>query len=182
MLHIFVMKNLLSRFGKRDTASIMDLTYMEYLTAVLPINFQRLMIRHMSYVISMPQHELPYGANRRRDDNENAPTENVENVEVHNEENPEGNFAWEVVNEEANLQGKQTEEDAEDAESGSREKYYDAEDEERSADVEVVASEMVVPAPAILTCVLQKEKISLRVDPSRPSGSILDVITRSGFF
>ncbi|GAB2266477.1 hypothetical protein Dimus_001485 [Dionaea muscipula] len=39
----------------------MDLTYMEYMTAVLPINLPKLMIRHMSYVISVPQHELSYG-------------------------------------------------------------------------------------------------------------------------
>ncbi|GAB2294644.1 hypothetical protein Dimus_028840 [Dionaea muscipula] len=162
----------------------MDLTNMEYLTFKLPINLPRLMIRHMSYVISVPQHELPYGellirvfeafevplndkkvmnqrgANRRRDDDENAPAENVENVKVHNEENPEGNFEWEVVNEEAELQGDQTEEDVEVAESGSVEKYYDADDEERSADVEVAAPEMVFPAPAVQTCVLQKEKTS----------------------
>ncbi|GAB2275474.1 hypothetical protein Dimus_010232, partial [Dionaea muscipula] len=60
-LHFFVMKNMLPRFKKRDTASFMDLTYMKYLTAVLPINLPRLMIRHVSYVISVPQHELPYG-------------------------------------------------------------------------------------------------------------------------
>ncbi|GAB2296688.1 hypothetical protein Dimus_030797 [Dionaea muscipula] len=30
MVHIFIMKNLIPRFRKRDTASFMDLTYMEY--------------------------------------------------------------------------------------------------------------------------------------------------------
>ncbi|GAB2294717.1 hypothetical protein Dimus_028912 [Dionaea muscipula] len=52
MLHFFVIKNLLPRFGKRDTTSFMDWTYMEYLTAMLLINHPRLMIRHMSYVIA----------------------------------------------------------------------------------------------------------------------------------
>ncbi|GAB2299764.1 hypothetical protein Dimus_033818 [Dionaea muscipula] len=97
-----------------------------------------------------------------------------ENVKVHNEENPEGNFEWEVVNKEAELQGEQTEEDVEVAELGSREKYYDAEDEERSVDVEVAAPEVVVPAPAVQTYVLQKEKTSTGVDLSRPLGTIPD--------
>ncbi|GAB2296250.1 hypothetical protein Dimus_030377, partial [Dionaea muscipula] len=54
------MKNLIPRFGKRDIASFMDLTYMEYLTAKLPINLPRLMLMHMAYVINVPHHELPY--------------------------------------------------------------------------------------------------------------------------
>ncbi|GAB2297519.1 hypothetical protein Dimus_031619 [Dionaea muscipula] len=53
--------NMVPRFGKRDTTSFMDLTYMEYMTAKLPINLPRLMIRHMAYVISVPSHELPFG-------------------------------------------------------------------------------------------------------------------------
>ncbi|GAB2288674.1 hypothetical protein Dimus_022992 [Dionaea muscipula] len=31
LLHIFAMRNVLSRFGKRDTVSFMDLTYKDYL-------------------------------------------------------------------------------------------------------------------------------------------------------
>ncbi|GAB2276024.1 hypothetical protein Dimus_010766, partial [Dionaea muscipula] len=61
LLHIFVMKNMLPRFGKRDIASFMDLTFMEYLIARLLVNLPRLMIRHMAYVIRVPHHELPYG-------------------------------------------------------------------------------------------------------------------------
>ncbi|GAB2269060.1 hypothetical protein Dimus_003990 [Dionaea muscipula] len=61
MLHFFVIKNLLPRFGKRGTTSFIDLTYMQYMTAKLPINLPRLMIRHTTYVISVPHHELPYG-------------------------------------------------------------------------------------------------------------------------
>ncbi|GAB2271508.1 hypothetical protein Dimus_006344 [Dionaea muscipula] len=125
----------------------------------------RVMIRHMSYVISMKDHELPYGdwltlvfeafgvplvikkgeepkkydffedtfltmckltredgiwwigsgENRRRDDDEAAP-------EVEAEDEDEGNkedFDWEAVIDEATVEG----------ESGSGEKFYDAEED-----------------------------------------------------
>ncbi|GAB2273082.1 hypothetical protein Dimus_007888 [Dionaea muscipula] len=49
------------RFGKRDTSSFMDLTYMDHLMARRLANFPRVKMRHMSYVISMKDHELPYG-------------------------------------------------------------------------------------------------------------------------
>ncbi|GAB2297766.1 hypothetical protein Dimus_031852, partial [Dionaea muscipula] len=60
-LKIFVMKNLVPRFGKRDITSIMDLTYMDYLLSRRKIDLPRVIIRHMSYVINVPNHELPYG-------------------------------------------------------------------------------------------------------------------------
>ncbi|GAB2265710.1 hypothetical protein Dimus_000749 [Dionaea muscipula] len=46
---------------KRDTSSFMDLTYMDHLISLRLVNLPRVMIRHMSYVISMKDHELPYG-------------------------------------------------------------------------------------------------------------------------
>ncbi|GAB2292997.1 hypothetical protein Dimus_027220 [Dionaea muscipula] len=55
------MKNVIPRFGKRDTSSFMDLTYMDHLIARRLVNLPRVMMRHMSYVISMKDHELPYG-------------------------------------------------------------------------------------------------------------------------
>ncbi|GAB2278551.1 hypothetical protein Dimus_013228 [Dionaea muscipula] len=55
------MKNVVPRFGKRDTISYMDLTYMDHLTTRRLVNFPRVMMRHMSYAISMKDHELPYG-------------------------------------------------------------------------------------------------------------------------
>ncbi|GAB2299800.1 hypothetical protein Dimus_033854, partial [Dionaea muscipula] len=60
-IHFLVMKNMVSRFGKRDTSSFMDLTYMDHLMSRRLVNLPRVMIRHMSYVISMKDHELPYG-------------------------------------------------------------------------------------------------------------------------
>ncbi|GAB2280888.1 hypothetical protein Dimus_015510, partial [Dionaea muscipula] len=55
------MKNVVPRFGKRDTTSYMDLIYMDHLTSRRLVNLPRIMMRHMSYVISMKDHELPYG-------------------------------------------------------------------------------------------------------------------------
>ncbi|GAB2278298.1 hypothetical protein Dimus_012985 [Dionaea muscipula] len=49
------------KFGKRDTSSFLDLTYMDHLMSRRLVNLPRVMIRHMSYVISMKDHELPYG-------------------------------------------------------------------------------------------------------------------------
>ncbi|GAB2269016.1 hypothetical protein Dimus_003944 [Dionaea muscipula] len=60
-IHFLVIKNIVPRFGKRDTSSFMDLTYMDHLMARRLVNFPRVMMRHMSYVISMKDHELPYG-------------------------------------------------------------------------------------------------------------------------
>ncbi|GAB2278692.1 hypothetical protein Dimus_013366 [Dionaea muscipula] len=60
-IHFLVMKNVTLRFGKRDTSSFMDLTYMDHLMARRLVNLPRVMMRHMSYVISMKDHELPYG-------------------------------------------------------------------------------------------------------------------------
>ncbi|GAB2275450.1 hypothetical protein Dimus_010207, partial [Dionaea muscipula] len=60
-IHFLVMKNVVPRFGKRDTSSFMDLTYMDYLMTRRLVNLPRVMMRHMSDVISMKDHELPYG-------------------------------------------------------------------------------------------------------------------------
>ncbi|GAB2292587.1 hypothetical protein Dimus_026825 [Dionaea muscipula] len=60
-IHFLVMKNVIPRFGKRDTSSFMDLMYMDHLMARGLVNLPRVMMRHMSYVISMKDHELPYG-------------------------------------------------------------------------------------------------------------------------
>ncbi|GAB2283714.1 hypothetical protein Dimus_018210 [Dionaea muscipula] len=60
-IHFLVMKNVVLRFGKRDTSSFMDLTYMDHLMTRRLVNLPRVMMRHMSYVIFMKYHELPYG-------------------------------------------------------------------------------------------------------------------------
>ncbi|GAB2287800.1 hypothetical protein Dimus_022160 [Dionaea muscipula] len=161
----------------------MDLTYMDHLMSRRLVNQPRVMIRHMSYVISIKDHELPYGdwltmvfeefgvllvdkqgeelkrydyfeetflfmckltrengvswlgsgENRRRDNEIEAPTE-----EGHEEEEEAQNdFEWEAVIDEAALQG----------ESGSGEKFYNAEDEVQESP-EVNEEVPAVPAPA----------------------------------
>ncbi|GAB2267849.1 hypothetical protein Dimus_002825 [Dionaea muscipula] len=196
-------RNMVSRFGKRDTTSYMDLTYMDHLTTRRLVNLPRVMMRHMSYVISMKDHELSYGdwltivfedfgvplvdkkgeepkrydyfeetflirengvwwigtgENRRRDDEINAPAKEAEEEEeAHNQD-----FDWEAVVDKAADQG----------ESGSGEKFYDAEDEiqESAAVVEEVS---VVAAQASAQ---QKETEAAGVDPSGSSGHILESV------
>ncbi|GAB2290488.1 hypothetical protein Dimus_024765, partial [Dionaea muscipula] len=164
-IHFLVMKNVIPRFGKRDTSSFMDLTYMDHLMARRIVDTPRVMMRHMSYVISMKDHELPYGdwltlvfeafgvplvikkgeepkkydffedtfltmckltrengiwwigsgENRRRDNNGDAPEVEAEDKDEGNQDN----FDWEAVIDEATVEG----------ESGSGEKFYDAEEE-----------------------------------------------------
>ncbi|GAB2299190.1 hypothetical protein Dimus_033261 [Dionaea muscipula] len=60
-IHFLVMKNIVPRFGKRDTSSFMDLTYVDHLMTRRLVNLPRVMMRHMSYVISMKYHELLFG-------------------------------------------------------------------------------------------------------------------------
>ncbi|GAB2290647.1 hypothetical protein Dimus_024925 [Dionaea muscipula] len=60
-LHFIFMKNVAPKFGKRDTTSFMDLTYMDHLLMRRLVNFPRVMLRNMAYVISVENHELPYG-------------------------------------------------------------------------------------------------------------------------
>ncbi|GAB2299197.1 hypothetical protein Dimus_033269 [Dionaea muscipula] len=161
-IHFLVMKNVVPRFGKRDTTSYMDLIYMDQLIARRLVNLPRVMMRHMSYVISVKDHELPYGnsltmvfeefdvplvdkhgeepkrydyfeetflsmckltrengvwwlgsgENRRRDDEIEAPAE-----EVHEEEEAQNaDFDWEAAIDKATVQG----------ESGSDDQFFDA--------------------------------------------------------
>ncbi|GAB2289977.1 hypothetical protein Dimus_024274 [Dionaea muscipula] len=202
-IHFLVMKNVVPRLGKRDTTCYMDLIYMDHWIARRLVNLARVMMRHMSYVISMKDHELPYddwltmvfeefgvplvdkkreelkkydffeetfltmckltrengvlwigsGENRRRDDEMEAPAE-----EVHEEEEGQNDFDWEAVIDEATDQG----------ESGSGEKFYDAEDEiqESAAVVEEV------PAVIAQDSTQQKKTETAGVDPSGPSGHL----------
>ncbi|GAB2283779.1 hypothetical protein Dimus_018271 [Dionaea muscipula] len=57
----YIKENVVPRFGKRDTTSYMDLIYMDHLIARRLVNLPRVMMRHMSYVISVKDHELLYG-------------------------------------------------------------------------------------------------------------------------
>ncbi|GAB2295889.1 hypothetical protein Dimus_030038 [Dionaea muscipula] len=172
-IHFLVMKNVIPRFGKRDTTSFMDLSYMDHLTARRLVNLPRVMMRHMSYVISVKDHELPYGdwltmvfeafgvhlvnkkgeePKRRRDDDGDAP-------EVEAEDEDEGNkddFDWETEIDEATVEG----------ESGSGEKFYDAEDEAQGSP----ELHDEIPAEAPPSSAQQKDKDIAGVDPSSHTG------------
>ncbi|GAB2299657.1 hypothetical protein Dimus_033716 [Dionaea muscipula] len=143
-IHFLVMKNVVPRFGKRDTSSFMDLTYMDHLMSRRLVNLPRMMIRPISYIGT--------GENRRRDDEIAASAEEVHEEEVQND------FDWEAVIDEAVDQG----------ESGSGEKFYDAEDEVQESP-EVNEEVPVVPAQ---DSAQQKETETSGVDPSGPSSHI----------
>ncbi|GAB2281172.1 hypothetical protein Dimus_015775 [Dionaea muscipula] len=192
---------------RRDTSRFMDFTYMDHLMSRRLVNLPRVMMRHMSYVISMKDPQLSYGdwltmvleafgvplvdkkgeepkkydyfeetfltmcklkrengiwwigtgENRRRDDEVYAPEEEAEKgVEAQKD------FDWEAMIDEAADQG----------ESGSGEKLFDAEDEvQHSPDVNEA-----VPATTAQTSAQQKETTSSGVDPLGPSGRILETV------
>ncbi|GAB2276438.1 hypothetical protein Dimus_011163 [Dionaea muscipula] len=96
----------------------------------------------------------PLEITRRRRDDVDAP-------EVEEEEEDEGNkddFDWEAVIDEATVEG----------ESGSGERFYDAEDETQGSPE--VQEE--IPAAAPQSSAQQKEKGTAGVDPSCPTGRI----------
>ncbi|GAB2270969.1 hypothetical protein Dimus_005826 [Dionaea muscipula] len=207
-VHFLVMKNVVPRFGKRDTSSFLDLTYMDHLMSRRLVNLPRVMIRHMSYVISMKDHELPYGdwltmvfeafgvplvdkkgeepkrydffedtfltmckltrengiwwigsgENRRRDDDVDAQEGEAEEEEERNQ----GDFDWEAVVEEAAVEG----------ESGSGEKFYDAEDKDQGSPE--VNEE--IPATSSQSSTRQKEQETSGVDPSSPPSRIPEAV------
>ncbi|GAB2281450.1 hypothetical protein Dimus_016038, partial [Dionaea muscipula] len=205
-VHFLVMKNVGLRFGKRDTTSYMDLIYMEHLVSRRLVNLPRVMMRHMSYVISMKDHELPYGDwlimvfeafgvplvdkqeeepkrydyfeetfltmcqlrrdnrvwwlgtgdHRRRDDDVEEVNDDEQAV---NEEEQNPDFDWEVVVDEAALQG----------ESGSDDQFYDAQVEVEEPVAEAPAVPVFPASPGDSTN-QQKELEAAGVDPSGPTG------------
>ncbi|GAB2278876.1 hypothetical protein Dimus_013550 [Dionaea muscipula] len=98
------------------------------------------------------------GENRRRDDDVDAPEEEAEEEE---EGNP-ADFDWEAVIDEAAVEG----------ESGSGEKFYDAEDKEQGSPK--VNEE--IPAAVPQSSAQQTEKEASGVDPSCPTGRIPEVV------
>ncbi|GAB2278584.1 hypothetical protein Dimus_013262 [Dionaea muscipula] len=177
-VHFVVMKNVVPRFEKRDTTSFMDLTYMDHLVSGRKINLPRLMMRHMAYVISVKDHELPYGdwmsmifdafgvplvdnkgeePKRRRDDDDEAPEEEVEE-----EEKDQTDFDWEAVVDVAVVEG----------ESRSDEKFYNAQ-----VDVEEPVTETpAAPEVVAQASVQQKETTASGVDLSCPTGRIPEAV------
>ncbi|GAB2275851.1 hypothetical protein Dimus_010595 [Dionaea muscipula] len=97
------------------------------------------------------------GENRRRDDDD-VPEEE----EAQEEEGNQADFDWEAVVDEAAVEG----------ESGSGEKFYDAEDKDQGSPE--VNDE--IPAADTHTSAQQKEKESSGFDPSCPTGRIPEVV------
>ncbi|GAB2292435.1 hypothetical protein Dimus_026675 [Dionaea muscipula] len=207
------MKNVVPRFGKRDTTSYMDLIYMDHIVSRRLVNLPRVMMRHMSYVISVKDHELPYGdwmtmifeafgvplvdkqgeepkkydyfeetflsmcqlkrenevwwlgsgENRRRDDEEAAPAENEEVNEEEAVDQPE--FEWEAVVDEAIFQ----------EESGSDDQFFDAQVEVEEPVAEAPGVPVFPVSPGDSTN-QEKEPEAAGVDPSGPSGHIIDSV------
>ncbi|GAB2283571.1 hypothetical protein Dimus_018077 [Dionaea muscipula] len=94
------------------------------------------------------------GENRRRDDDVDAQEVEAEEEEERNQDG----FDWEAVIDEAAVEG----------ESGSGEKFYDAEDKDQSSPE--VNKE--IPAAAPQSSAQQKEQGTSGVDPSCPTGRI----------
>ncbi|GAB2266086.1 hypothetical protein Dimus_001113 [Dionaea muscipula] len=91
---------------------------------------------------------------RRRDNDVAAPEGEAEEEEERNQ----GDFDWEAVIDEATV----------DVESGSGERFYDAEDKDQGSPE--VQDE--IPAAAPQSSAQQKEQTTLGVDPSCPTGRI----------
>ncbi|GAB2280860.1 hypothetical protein Dimus_015483 [Dionaea muscipula] len=98
------------------------------------------------------------GENKRRDDDMDNPEEEAEKED---EGNKDG-FDWEAVIDEAAVEG----------ESGSGEKFYDAEDKDQSSPE---ATEEI-PAAVPQSSAQQKEQGTSGVDPSCPTGRIPEAV------
>ncbi|GAB2266434.1 hypothetical protein Dimus_001442 [Dionaea muscipula] len=92
------------------------------------------------------------GENRRRDDDEAAPEEEAEDEDEGNQDD----FDWEAVIDEATVEG----------ESGSGEKFYDAEEEAQGSP----ELHDEIPVEATPSSAQQKDKGIAGVDPSGPTG------------
>ncbi|GAB2275733.1 hypothetical protein Dimus_010485 [Dionaea muscipula] len=182
-------RNVVPRFGKRDTTSYMDLIYMDHMTSRRLVNLPRVMMRHMSYVISVKDHELPYG------DWLTMVFEafNVPLIDNQREEPKRYDYFEETFLTMCQLKrengvlwlgnGENRRRDDEEAspvqneagESGSDDQFYDAqvEVEEPVAEASVIS---VFPASPRDSTTVQKEPATAGVDPSAPTGRIPDSI------
>ncbi|GAB2281553.1 hypothetical protein Dimus_016135 [Dionaea muscipula] len=135
----------------------MDLTYMDHLMSRRLVNLPRVMMRHMSYVISMKDHELPYGdwltmvfeefgvslvdkkgeEPKRTDYFEETFLTMFPEEEVEEDEKDQTEFDWEAVIDEAAEQG----------ESGSDDQFFDAQVEVEEPVTETPTAP-AVPAPS----------------------------------
>ncbi|GAB2284122.1 hypothetical protein Dimus_018592 [Dionaea muscipula] len=168
-IHFLVMKNVVTRFRKRDTSSFMDLTYMDHLMSRRLVNLPRVMMRHMSYETFLTMCKLTRengvwwvgtGENRRRDDEIDAPEEEAEE-----EVEDQTEFDWEAVIDEAPVQG----------ESGSDDQFFDAQVDVEEPVTETPATPAFSASPGD-SSTQQKEQTRAGVDLSGPSGYIPEAV------
>ncbi|GAB2297632.1 hypothetical protein Dimus_031722, partial [Dionaea muscipula] len=169
-VHFLVMKNVVPRFGKRDTSSFLDLTYMDHLMSRRLVNlpkgeepkrydfFEETFLTMCKLTRENGVWWIGSGENRRRDDDVDAPEEEAEEEDEGNKDD----FDWEAVIDEAAVEG----------ESGSGEKFYDAEDKEQ--DSPEVNKE--IPAAVPQSSAQPTEKDTSGVDPSCPTGRISEAV------
>ncbi|GAB2283913.1 hypothetical protein Dimus_018396, partial [Dionaea muscipula] len=110
-IHFLVMKNVIPRFGKRDTSSFMDMTYMDHLMARRLVNFATSDDETHELYTFLTMCKLRRedgvwwigsGENRRRDDDVDAPEEEAEKEDERNKDD----FDWEAVIDEATVEGE----------------------------------------------------------------------------
>ncbi|GAB2273123.1 hypothetical protein Dimus_007928 [Dionaea muscipula] len=150
-IHFLVMKNVVPRFGKRDTTSYMDLIYMDHLIARRLVNLPR--------EFSVPLVDKK-GDEPKRDDEIEAPAE-----EALEEEKVQNDFDWKAVIDEAAVQG----------ESGSDDEFFDAQVDVEEPVTEAPAAPAFPASPGDSTN-QQKEQKPSRVDTSGPSGHITETV------
>ncbi|GAB2273054.1 hypothetical protein Dimus_007863 [Dionaea muscipula] len=108
---------------------------------------------------------LEIGGIRRRDDEDEIPAENDQNVEgAEEEQNQE--FDWEAVIDEVEIEGEDV---------NKNEKFFDVEDEV-PGDADVVEE---VPDVPVQASAQQKETTAVGVDPSIPTSRIPDFVFMS---
>ncbi|GAB2290304.1 hypothetical protein Dimus_024583 [Dionaea muscipula] len=123
----YIKENVIPRFGKRDTSSYMDLTYMDHLMArsfwCTLVNKKGEDPKRYDYfeetfltMCKLRREDgiwwIGSGENRRRDNDVDAPEEEAEKEDERNKDD----FDWEAVIDEATVEG----------ESGSDDQFYDA--------------------------------------------------------
>ncbi|GAB2299086.1 hypothetical protein Dimus_033157 [Dionaea muscipula] len=195
LLQIFVMKNLIPYFGKRDVTSFMDLTYMDYLLTKKKVNLPRVIIRHMAYVINVPNHELPYGEFLTRIfEAFSVPLNYKKGEDIKRYDYFEEIFltmcqlriengVWWLGSdlnrtrddEEAEVQGEHIEKQVDkDEDSGSGEKFYDVVDDKRPVDEDIAGPAVEVSAPAIPDVAIDKQQEKAKSSGVDPSSSLTD--------
>ncbi|GAB2270614.1 hypothetical protein Dimus_005496 [Dionaea muscipula] len=108
-VHFIVMKNIVPRFGKSDTTSFMDLTYMDHPKGEEPKRYDYFEETFLTMCKLRREDGVWWigsGENRRRDDDMDNPEEEAEKED---EGNKDG-FDWEAVIDEAIAEGESAQE------------------------------------------------------------------------